>query len=98
MIFNIVPPVVAVATTNYTALVGSSVTLVCYIVDEGSPRALFRWRRHGLYVSDDHIVTNKTHTTLPLTNLTEEDYGFYRCVADGVLTFNTHEIYLNLQG
>ena len=98
MYIYIVPPVVAVVTTNYTAFVGSSVTLVCKIVDKGSPPASFRWRRHGLYIPDDHTVTNDTHTMLPLTNLAEADNGFYRCVADGVLTFNTHEVYLNLQG
>ena len=96
--FYIVPPVVAVVITNYTAFVGSSVALACQIIYEGYPRASFRWRRHGLYVSNDHIVTNDTHTMLLLTNLTEEDYGFYRCVADGVLTYDIHEVYLSLQG
>jgi len=94
----IVPPVVAAVITNYTAFVGSSVVLACQIIYEGHPRASFRWRRHGLYVSDDHIVTNDTHTMLLLTNLTEEDYGFYRCVTDGVLTYDIHEVYLSLQG
>jgi len=94
----VVPPVVAVVTTNYTAFVGTSVVLACQIIYEGNPRALFRWRRDGLYVPDDHIVTNDTHTMLVLTNLTEKDDGFYRCVADGVLTYDTHEVYLSLQG
>jgi len=93
-----VPPVVKVDNATYTAFVGSNVTLACRIVYEGSPRASFRWRRHGLYVRDDYIVTNDTHTMLQLTNLTEGDYGYYRCVADGVLTFNTHEVYLHVEG
>jgi len=98
-IFYIVSPVVKVDNTNYTAFIGSSITLACRIVYEGTPQASFQWRRHGLSVRDDHIVTNDTHTMLQLTNLTEEDHGMYRCVARWMLlTFDIHDVYLYTQG
>ena len=97
-LLNIEDPIVEVASTDYTAFVGSNITLICKIIYIGKPPAKFRWRRHGEYVSDDSIYSNSTRTLLLLTDLTEEDSGLYRCVSDAVLSFYTYSIYLHLQG
>ena len=91
-------PVMEVSSTDYTAFVGSNITLACKIIYVGKPPAKFRWRRNGEYVSNDFVYSNSTCTLLILTNLVEEDSGLYRCVSDAVLSLHTYSIYLHLQG
>lgn len=83
---------------DYTAFVGSNITLGCKIIYVGKPPAKFHWRRHGEYVTNDSIYSNSTYTLLLLTNVAEEDGGLYRCVSDAVLSYYTYSIYLRLQG
>ena len=87
-----------VESVNYTAFIGSNVTLACKIIYVGKPPAKFRWRRNGEYVSSDLVYSNSTYTLLILINLVEEDSGLYRCVSDAVLSFHTYSIYLHLYG
>ena len=97
-LYNIEDPIVKVSSTDYTAFIGSNITLACKIIYVGKPPAKFRWRRNGQYVSDDFVYNNSTYTFLILINLVEEDSGLYRCVSDAVLSFHTYSIYLHLQG
>lgn len=91
-------PIVEVTSKDYTAFVGSNITLECKIIYIGKPPAIFRWRRHGEYVSNNFVYNNSTYTFLVLTNLVEEDNGLYRCVSDAVLSLYTYSVYLHLQG
>jgi len=89
---------IEVIRTNYTGYVGYSVTLLCRIVNTGTPPAAFGWIGHGRKLPSNLITNNGTHVALTFTNVTKSDEGVYYCTVDGVLTLKQYPAYLHVQG
>ena len=73
-------------------------TLVCQITNHGTPMGSFGWRRHGQWIPNDSISINRTHFSLTLSNLTDDDAGQYGCAAQGVLSFHIQHLNLLIKG
>lgn len=69
---------------NRTVLVGETVVINC-TVTMGEPNTIL-WQKYGNDLTDQakHSITrsrNNNNTTLTITNVTEEDQGYYSCIA-----------------
>ena len=98
LIYTVVAPDIEVVKTNYTGYAGYNVTLLCKIVNIGTPSALFGWIGHGRNLPDNLITNNGTHVALTFTNVTKSDEGVYYCTVDGVLTLKQYPAYLHIEG
>jgi len=98
-IFHIAAPVIRAVVVNYTTFIGSHITLTCKIIYWGKPKATLYWTGpRGESLSNDLVQNNDTHTSLLLTNLTEQDSGSYVCIADVISYLYGNEMFLYLQG
>ena len=94
-IFILAPPSIRAVNSNYTAVVGSQVTLKCNIIDMGVPKATFSWNKNGSAIHNDIVVKNSS-ISLMLNNLTVEDAGVYTCIARATMSNQNDTIELKL--
>jgi len=94
----IVPPVIRANSSNYTATVGSQITLACSIINQGLPIAQFRWIRDGIIQHGKNVVINVALGlfTMKLVNLTITDSGTYTCMATSKRSSRSDHIILNV--
>ena len=95
MFHCIVPPNISAVNTNYTAVVGSQVTMECIITALGTPTATFGWNKNGYEVSHNTTISSSS-LVLTLKNVTIEDNGVYNCIARNVLTYRYDHIELTV--
>ena len=93
---SLVPPNIQPVSSNYTAEVGSQITLECSIINQGVPVAQFGWLRNGIDLNGENIFTNNTFIVIELSNITMEDAGDYTCTARSVRWHHSDTITLNL--
>ncbi|XP_065913356.1 transmembrane and immunoglobulin domain-containing protein 1-like [Dysidea avara] len=93
-----IPPIIRANSSNYTAKVGSEITLTCSIINQGVPIARFRWIRDGIEQLRDNVVTNVSLGlfTMTLANLTMNDGGTYTCMATSIRSSRSDHIVLNV--
>ena len=89
--FVLAPPIIRAFKSNYTAVIGSQVTLECNITAEGIPRATFGWNKNGYTISYDTAI-NDFSLALTLRNITIEDNGVYTCIARNVVSYRNDHI------
>ena len=94
----IVIPTIKAVKSKYVGTIGSNVTLVCQITNHGRPMGSFGWRRRGQWIPNNSISTNRTHFSLTLSNLTDDDAGQYSCTAQGVLSLRIQNLNLLIKG
>ena len=97
MFHSIAPPNITAVNSNYTAVVGSQVTMRCLITAFGMPTATFGWNKNGYDISDSHNTTiNNSALVLTLKNVTMEDNGVYNCIGRNVLNYQYDHIELTV--
>lgn len=91
------PPYIRAIGTNQTISSGSTVTLVCMIVNPGEPHASFGWRKNGESVNSTHPVTiNDSFIAITLNHVTIHDSGTYTCMANGIESYHSDSIKLQV--
>ena len=91
--FVVAPPIIRAFKSNYTAVVGSQVTLECNITAQGILSATFGWNKNGYTISHDSTINNLS-LALTLRNVTMEDSGVYTCIARNVVSYRNDHIEL----
>ena len=89
-------PCIKAINSNYTAVVGSQVTLECNITAPGIPTATFGWNKNGHTISHDITISNNSLLTLTSMNVTMEDAGVYTCEARNTVAYENDHIELNV--
>ena len=92
-----VPPIIR-ANSNYTAEVGSQITMACNIINQGVPTAHFRWIRDGIEQLGDSVAVNipLRLVMMTLTNVTMNDGGTYTCMATSERSSRSDHIVLTV--
>ena len=91
LLFFAVPPSIRAVNSNFTAEVGSQVTLGCVIISLGIPIAEITWMKAGHRITGDRVTMNSSFVTLTLNVRGSSNGGTYTCSAsNGVQTRTAH--------
>ena len=96
---SVVPPTIANTSSDYTAVSGSSVRLVCDA--DGRPRPDVVWTRNGRRLSvdtDDPHYSVDDDGTLTVFSVDDRDAGTYTCTAVNVAGLREKRINLLVHG
>ena len=86
---------ISAANSTHTSTIGSNITLICNIIDQGVPQAAFSWSRTGYELNGKYAITiNSSVMAITLTALTFNDSGVYTCTATGLLSYRSANIEL----
>ena len=91
------PPNITAVSSDYTAKVGSQVTIVCSIFNQGVPVAQFRWIRDGIELVGGNVAISQSDMTLTLPNTTIDDSGNYTCSATSERSYRSDHVMLIVQ-
>ena len=83
------PPEIVAVKSTYTSFIGSTVMLRCNIINQGTPPAVFSWRKNGYQLTGEYSISIDSTSSvmeIKLMNLTVENAGVYTCDADGFLS------------
>ncbi|XP_063366378.1 hemicentin-2-like [Cydia amplana] len=83
-------PEISKEVTEITALKGSAVDIRCQVT-KGKPQPRMHWYYKSA-AANDYPPMNETSDTIHLENIDATHTGSYRCVADNVMHWDSHEI------
>lgn len=78
------------------AEVGSPVTVMCTIINQGVPLAQFRWIRDGVELVGENVAISHAVMALTLPNTTMDDAGVYTCSATSQRSYRSDHIILTV--
>ena len=74
-------PILETTYSKIAAEIGQTITLTCRV--SGEPKAKIYWKRNEEILNCDEIIEDKCF--LKLVQITNKDFGSYRCIAENLL-------------